>query len=122
MTPGSTGQSSEQVVEEREFVRRYVGHSEEPIHWALNRLALASVADTVIIPLQDVLGLGSNARMNVPGDATGHWGWRFEFSQVTPDVRARLAELTFVYGRWNGEVPRQFRRRPWEDAVNPLVS
>jgi 4-alpha-glucanotransferase len=122
MTPGSTGQSPEQVIEDREFVRRYIGPSEEPIHWALNRLAFASVADTVILPLQDILGLGSTARMNIPGDASGHWGWRFEFSQVTPEVRSKLAELTFVYGRWNGEIPARFRRTPGTEAVNPSVN
>jgi 4-alpha-glucanotransferase len=122
MTPGATGQSSEQVIEEREFVRRVIGHSDEPIHWAMTRLAYSSVADTVIIPLQDILGLGSTARMNIPGEATGHWGWRFEFSQVTPEVRTRLAELTFVYGRWNGELPPHFRRIPGFETVNPSVN
>jgi 4-alpha-glucanotransferase len=122
MTPGSTSQSAEQVIEEREFVRRYLGPTEEPIHWALNRLAFSSVADTVILPLQDVLGLGSTARMNIPGDPSGQWGWRFEFSQVTTEVRSRLAELTFVYGRWNGDVPDHVRRRTGNESTHPLVS
>ena len=122
MTPGSTAQSAEEVIEEREFVRRYLGPTEEPIHWAINRLALASVADTVILPLQDILGLGSTARMNVPGHATGHWGWRFEGSQLTPEVRSRLAELTSVYGRWNGPIPEGLRRTPGQEAVNPSVN
>lgn len=122
MTPGSTGQTAEQVIEEREFARRYLGPTEEPVHWAVNRLAFQSVADTAILPLQDVLGLGNTARMNVPGHATGHWGWRFEFSQITPEVRSRLAELTFVYGRWNGPVPDHLRRTPGTEAVNPSVN
>ena len=111
------------MIEEREFVRRYLGLTEEPIHWAINRLAfLASVADTVIFPLQDVLGTGSNARMNVPGHAPGQWGWRFEFSQVTPEVRSRLAELTFVYRRWSGPLPESLRRTPGTEAVNPSIN
>ncbi len=61
-TPGATGQSSGQVIEDREFVRRYIGSNDEPIHWAFTRMALASVADTVIIPLQDILGLGTGSR------------------------------------------------------------
>ncbi len=122
MTPGSTRESPEQVIEEREFVRRYLGPTEEPIHWAINRIAFASVADTVILPLQDVLGLGSNARMNVPGHATGHWGWRFEFSQLTPEVRSRLAELTYVYGRWSGPLPDSLQRAPGHEPLNPMVS
>jgi 4-alpha-glucanotransferase len=121
-TPGGTGQSSGQIVEEREFVRRYIGSTAEPIHWAFNRLAFSSVADTVILPLQDVLGLGSTARMNVPGDATGHWGWRFEFSQLTPEVCTHLAELTAVYGRWNGDLPESLRRTQGDPTANPLVS
>jgi 4-alpha-glucanotransferase len=122
MTPGSTGQTAGQVIEEREFVRRYVGPTEEPIHWAINRLALGSVGHTAIIPLQDILGLGSTARMNIPGHATGHWGWRFEYSQLTPEVRSRLAEMTFVYGRWNGPVPDHLRRAPGSEPVNPSVN
>ena len=121
-TPGATGQTDAQVIEDREFVRRYIGSNEEPIHWAFIRMALGSVADTVIIPLQDILGLGGNARMNVPGVATGHWGWRFEFAQLTPEVRERMAELTFVYSRWNGELPARFRRTPGTEAVNPSVN
>ncbi len=60
--------------------------------------------------------------MNVPGHATGHWGWRFEFSQLTPEVRARLAELTFVYSRWNGPLPDGLRRTPGQEPVNPSVN
>jgi len=121
-TPGGTGQTPGQIIEEREFVRRYVGSNSEPIHWAFNRLAFSSVADTVILPLQDVLGLGSTARMNVPGDATGHWGWRFEFSQLTPEVRAHLSELSLVYGRWNGEISEPLRRPVPDTTAAPIVS
>jgi 4-alpha-glucanotransferase len=107
---GSQVQSPAQAREEREFVRRYVGSQEEPIHWAMNRLGFSSVADTVILPLQDVLGLDSSGRMNIPGEATGHWGWRFEFGDLTQEIRDKLAELTFVYGRWNGQVPQHLSR------------
>ncbi len=121
-SPGGTAQTAEQITEERDFVRRYVGSNDEPIHRAFNRLAFSSVADTVILPLQDILGLGSTARMNVPGVATGHWGWRFEFSQLTPEVRTHLAELTALYGRWNGELPDSLNRTHGTIPANPLVS
>ena len=57
------------------------------------RLAFGSVADIAIIPMQDVLGLDSSARMNIPGKAEGNWGWRFRPGQLTPEVKHRLAEV-----------------------------
>ncbi len=109
-SPPSMIQSQEQIHEERAYTRRYIGSHDEAIHWAFNRLAMKSVADTAILPLQDILGLGSSARMNIPGEADGHWGWRFEFSQITHEVRAHLADLTYVYQRWNGQIPNHLHR------------
>ena len=57
---------------------------------------------TAVVPLQDVLGLGSEARMNTPGVATGNWVWRFREDQLGDEPRQRLAELTALYGRWQG--------------------
>ena len=70
----------------------------EPV-WALVRLAWASVADTAVAPLQDVLDLGTRARMNVPGTASGNWRWRVAAEQLTGDHFDRLGELTETYGR-----------------------
>lgn len=83
----------------RDFVRRYLGTSGADIAWDLVRLALASIADTAIVPLQDLLDLGSEARMNRPGAPEGNWRWRVLAEQLTPAVAARLAELTWLYGR-----------------------
>jgi 4-alpha-glucanotransferase len=69
------------------------------------RLAFASVADTAIIPLQDIMGLDSRARMNTPGKADGNWRWRFQKGQIDGYACEKLAELTAVYSRWNGAVP-----------------
>ena len=69
------------------------------------RLAFSSVADTAIIPLQDILGLDSTARMNLPGTAQGNWGWRFRKGQIDERARVRLAGLTAVFSRWNGAIP-----------------
>lgn len=85
--------------EERDFLRRYLGSSGEDATWDLIRLALSSVADTAILPLQDVLDLGSEARMNVPGAAEGNWRWRVSAEDLRADAAERLAELTVLYGR-----------------------
>jgi 4-alpha-glucanotransferase len=86
----------------RARLRRYLSPAPEPIHRGLARLALASVADTAILPLQDVLGLGGEARMNVPGRAHGNWAWRVRPDQLHPDRFAWLADLTETYGRVPG--------------------
>ncbi len=91
--------------EERSAVRRYLGGSCGEPNWDLIRLALMSVADTAIVPLQDVLGLGSESRMNTPGHAGGNWGWRCTQGALTTDLAARLKKLTETYGRAQ-RVPR----------------
>ena len=85
---------------EKEDVLRYLGFtSPEGIHWDLIRLALSSVANQAIIPLQDVLGLGTEARMNVPGKPVGNWEWRYQSDTLTQEVGERLKTLTETYGR-----------------------
>lgn len=96
---GDSTRSEEEVQKEREFVLQYLNSDGMKIHWDLIRLALASVANTAITPLQDVLGLGSEARMNVPARESGNWGWRYRAEQLTPELRTRLAQMTEVYGR-----------------------
>jgi 4-alpha-glucanotransferase len=112
-------QSRETIETERAFVRRFLGcTSDHAIHWDMIRLAQSSVADTVIIPMQDVLGAGGEARMNVPGKAEGNWVWRFREGDVTPAMRDHLADLTAIFARWNGDVPDRWRtprRKPIEE-------
>jgi 4-alpha-glucanotransferase len=118
-----TTQSPEEIAAERAFAMRYLNSGGDEIHWDMIRLAFLSVADTAIIPLQDVLGLDSSARMNLPGKAEGNWGWRFRKGQIDAQMQGSLAELTAVYSRWNGAIPegedprRNSRRpdhaRPW---------
>ena len=93
---------------QRAYARQVVGANGNDVHWDVIRFALASVADTVIVPLQDVVGLGSAARMNVPGQSEGNWTWRFRHGQVRRSARERMAALTAVYGRWIGEVPAKY--------------
>lgn len=94
-----TTRTAAQIAAERAFTLKYLGTDGREIHWDLIRLALASVADTAIIPLQDVLGLGTEARMNLPGSADRNWRWRFTDDMLTPAIADRLAELTAVYDR-----------------------
>jgi glycogen debranching enzyme GlgX/4-alpha-glucanotransferase len=99
-TPGADSvRTADDIAREKEFARRYLGTDGTEIHWTLIRTALASVADTVLIPLQDVLGLGSAARMNLPGRQDGNWGFRFTWDQLTPDLVQRLRALADLYDR-----------------------
>ena len=91
--------TADEIVRERAYARRYLGTDGQEMHWTLIRTALASVADTVLIPMQDILGLGSEARMNLPGRQSGNWRFRFTWPQVTPTIRARLRDLTTLYER-----------------------
>jgi 4-alpha-glucanotransferase len=84
---------------QRARVLAYLGTSGREIHWDLIRLALLSVADVALFPLQDVLGLGNAARMNLPGTAHGNWGWRVRADQLTVPLAERLGELTRCYER-----------------------
>jgi 4-alpha-glucanotransferase len=84
---------------ERDFIRRYLGRSGDDVSWDLIRLALSSVADYAVVPLQDMLDLGTEARMNRPAIASGNWAWRFRREQITDFLLARLADLTTMYSR-----------------------
>jgi 4-alpha-glucanotransferase len=81
----------------------YLQSNGHAIHWAMIRTAMNSIAQLAIVPLQDVLGLGSEARMNVPGTADGNWTWRFQSKQLTPALADRLAALTVAAGRHRDE-------------------
>jgi 4-alpha-glucanotransferase len=83
----------------REMVREYLGVTGDDIQWDLIRALFMSCANTVVVTMQDVLGLDSDARMNFPGRAEGNWFWRFRWEQVTPALRARLRRMTKLYGR-----------------------
>ncbi|AFY50354.1 4-alpha-glucanotransferase [Nostoc sp. PCC 7524] len=85
---------------EKQNLLLYLGCvSPEGIHWDLIRLALSSIANQAIIPLQDILGLGTEARMNFPSTAEGNWDWRYEPKALTEQLSDRLKILTKLYGR-----------------------
>jgi len=91
--------SAEEVERERHRLRVRLSTDGAEIHWDLIGMALASRAHTAIYPLQDLLGLGSEARMNVPGRPWGNWAWRFHWEQLTPEIETRLATLTMAAAR-----------------------
>lgn len=84
---------------ERRHLCDYLGVDGSDVHWDLIRASAASVADTAVHPMQDILGLGTEARMNLPGKGEGYWEWRFDWAQVLPERGSRLAHLTRIYGR-----------------------
>jgi len=95
---GST-RTAEQIERERKFCMDYLNTEGKEIHWDFIRGVLASVANTAIIPLQDLLGLGTEARMNLPNSTEGNWAWRYKPGALTDKIAARLKQLSELYGR-----------------------
>jgi len=86
--------------EEKSRVVDYLGCiGRRGIHWSLIQLALGTVANLAIFPFQDLLGLGTDARMNRPGIAEGNWAWRLAPDSLNVDIKGHLAYLTTIYGR-----------------------
>lgn len=104
LAAAASGQASTrspaQIEKEQQATLRYLGAANGgSIHWDMIRLCLSSVADTTIFPLQDLLGLGSEARMNRPGQALGNWEWRVAEAFLSRTLAERLADLTRCYER-----------------------
>ena len=85
--------------EERQRLEAYTGPITEPLNWLFIRMAYQTVCHTAIVPLQDVLGLDSDARMNAPGRFGGNWGWRFKPHDLTPQHAQRLLTLAIASAR-----------------------
>ncbi|MCA9538473.1 MAG: 4-alpha-glucanotransferase [Myxococcales bacterium] len=83
----------------RHHVRLYFAVDGHDVVWDFIRAAMASVSETAIVPMQDVLSLGSEARMNTPSVASGNWGWRVRAAALRPELAERLARLALLYGR-----------------------
>jgi len=96
---GDSTRTEADVARERERALAYVGGDGSEIHWDFIRTLFVSVADTAVVPLQDVLGCGSEARMNLPGRSQGNWGWRYSAEDLTPALRKRLRAITDGSGR-----------------------
>ncbi|HKH71326.1 MAG TPA: 4-alpha-glucanotransferase [Vicinamibacterales bacterium] len=112
---GHSTRTDADIREERDYVNRYLALDERPferdtgkafddaqgrpVHWEFIRAVMASVANTAMVPVQDLLGLGSDARMNRPGVASGNWRWRLTPGQLTQDLMGRLGDLAETYER-----------------------
>jgi 4-alpha-glucanotransferase len=95
---GST-RSAEQIESERAWCLRYLKSDGSEINWDFIEAAFRSAARMALAPLQDVLGLGSEARMNLPATQEGNWKWRFSADALTKEVSDRLRELAEFYNR-----------------------
>lgn len=85
--------------EDKLKLHRYLGNISTGIHWQMIRAAWASVSDLAVVPLQDVLGLGTTARMNVPGTLSGNWQWRYLDGQLHDEHACILSELSKLFNR-----------------------
>lgn len=91
----------EMSLDDKDRLFRYLGRElkSDEIHWELIRLAMMSVANTTIFPMQDILGLGEEARMNLPSTTEGNWEWRLMPEQLTQQLSKHLLEITEIYRR-----------------------
>jgi 4-alpha-glucanotransferase len=83
-------------------VQEYLGMPGEDMPWSLIRSALSSTAQLAVVPLQDLLALGSEHRMNTPGQNGDNWDWQYAWDQVPPDLAVRLRHLVAMYDRLAG--------------------
>ena len=84
----------------QDVCRRYLGCNDEEIPWSMIKAIWSSVAEMVITPMQDLLELGSEARMNFPSRAEGNWQWRVKSDQLSQQLAARMREMNILYGRY----------------------
>jgi 4-alpha-glucanotransferase len=96
---GDSTRSAGDIAEEKAFAKAYLGVDGGEMNWSLIRALMASVADTVIIPAQDLLGLGKEARMNTPATLGGNWRFRLLPGQLETSIAARLREFAVCYDR-----------------------
>ena len=83
----------------RSHLAKYMGHSDEGMPWPLIRMALESVSELAVVPMQDLLSLDSRARLNIPGTVDGNWSWRLSVSQITQDIWDKAQDLNLNCGR-----------------------
>ncbi|MFO1019455.1 MAG: 4-alpha-glucanotransferase [Planctomycetales bacterium] len=104
-----TTRTEEQVQRERREILQYLGGKSREIHWQIIRLVLSSVARFAVVTMQDILGLGTEARMNLPGTSRGNWCWRMQPGQLLDQHAERLSRMSQSYGRkmLPGKDPRQ---------------
>ena len=100
--------------ESQDKARRYMSCDGKSIHWDMIRLAMSSVARYAIFPLQDVLGLDSNYRMNTPGTSTNNWAWRFKEGDIQEWMPSYLKDLSKLF--WRNQFPEEPKKEDAEDV------
>lgn len=95
---------------ERHFYRRYLGRDGRDVSWDMIRAAWSSVSVFALAPMQDLLDLGNEARMNYPGNPSGNWSWRMPADALSETLVARLKEFNYLYGREN-PIAKKSRRK-----------
>jgi len=98
-TSGNAVQTKKEVKAERKSAQTFLKSDGKNIHWDMINLALKVKSKMAIIPLQDILGLGSEARMNIPGKPNGNWTWRFSWDMLTPEMIRKMKTLTKKHKR-----------------------
>jgi len=106
--------NSDASSDEKKLASAYLGIGDDGVHWAFTRAALTSVANLAIIPVQDVLGLDSDARMNVPSQTVGSWSWRLCRGALTPELANKLALLVEITDR---DVVQRAMSAPDEEKI-----
>lgn len=96
---GGSTRNELEITKAREFCLTYLNSGGEEISWDFIRAVWASVAKTAITPMQDLLGLGNDARMNLPATTSGNWNWRCKEDCFTDELANKLKEITEIYGR-----------------------
>ena len=98
---GDSTRDEAEISKEHDFCLNYLVSDGKDIHWDFIRAVWASVAETAIAPMQDLLGLGNEARMNLPASSSGNWFWRCKDDAFSDEMAERLKDLTEIYGRKN---------------------
>ena len=106
---GSTRDAG-QIAQERAFCLKYLKSNGKEINWDFIETIFASVSCMSILPLQDVLGLGSESRMNLPASHEGNWVWRYKAEDITDGQSKRLRDLVELYDRSAAFMPQPASR------------
>jgi len=83
----------------KERIEKYLGQTGEPMPWSMVEAVFRSVANWAIVPMQDLLSLGKNNRMNVPGVPQGNWRWRFQWDQYTENLVDKIRNMVVQFER-----------------------
>ncbi len=98
-TKNNSRRDDSSINKEHDFCLEYLKSDRREIHWDFIRAVWESIADTAIVPMQDLLGLGNEARMNLPASSSGNWSWQCLEADFSEDVSSHLRQLTEIYGR-----------------------